>query len=393
MLLPTLLCLAAVIACAVYVELGRQNAKLSRLPPPPRAPTSPPAGARKLHVLKRTKLSRLQPFENRTRILSRGQRVFMSIMAVTVVPVRIVLFLVASLGIAGASFVAVAGTARQDDRRPLSPFRKLIHRATLPFMRLLFFSLGYWRLHVVGRCAPPSVAPIIVSNHSSLVDVVLIYLHCASGVSKVENARIPLVGHAARALRCVFVDRSSVESRAATLSELRRRATEPGWDHLLIFPEATTTNRTTVAVFRRGAFTPGVPVQPVLLQYPHSDVDPTLVRAGPQLLGLIFRLMTQPYNSVTVSCGPRVPLLPARPSRRMPRAARRAQITYLPVYAPSDAEKRDPNLYAENVRQLMAKSLGVPTASHSYFDTHLMVSACAPCMPRRSRCTRPWHAS
>jgi lysophosphatidylcholine acyltransferase/lyso-PAF acetyltransferase len=36
------------------------------------------------------------------------------------------------------------------------------------------------------------------------------------------------------------------------------------------------------------------------------------------------------------------------------------EIEYLPVYHPSEEEKQNPALYAENVRTLMAKTLGVP---------------------------------
>uniref|UniRef100_A0A3B5LGV1 Lysophosphatidylcholine acyltransferase 4 n=1 Tax=Xiphophorus couchianus TaxID=32473 RepID=A0A3B5LGV1_9TELE len=37
---------------------------------------------------------------------------------------------------------------------------------------------------------------------------------------------------------------------------------------------------------------------------------------------------------------------------------------YLPVYNPSEEEKKDPSLYADNVQRLMAKALGVPATDH-----------------------------
>ena len=36
------------------------------------------------------------------------------------------------------------------------------------------------------------------------------------------------------------------------------------------------------------------------------------------------------------------------------------QIEYLPVYHPSEEEKKDPDLFGANVRAVMAKSLKVP---------------------------------
>ena len=40
-------------------------------------------------------------------------------------------------------------------------------------------------------------------------------------------------------------------------------------------------------------------------------------------------------------------------------------ITVLPVYTPSAAEKADPRLYSENVRILMAQHLGCPLSDYS----------------------------
>ena len=36
------------------------------------------------------------------------------------------------------------------------------------------------------------------------------------------------------------------------------------------------------------------------------------------------------------------------------------EVTYLDVYVPSEEEKKNPRLYANNVRALMAKEMGVP---------------------------------
>lgn len=51
------------------------------------------------------------------------------------------------------------------------------------------------------------------------------------------------------------------------------------------------------------------------------------------------------------------------------------EIEFLPVYKPNAAEKADPKLYAENVRQLMAQALGVPTMDYTYDDCQLVARA------------------
>jgi lysophosphatidylcholine acyltransferase/lyso-PAF acetyltransferase len=47
------------------------------------------------------------------------------------------------------------------------------------------------------------------------------------------------------------------------------------------------------------------------------------------------------------------------------------EVRYLPVYYPSDEEKSNPKLFAKNVRQVMARALGVQTTEHAYEDVML----------------------
>ena len=50
----------------------------------------------------------------------------------------------------------------------------------------------------------------------------------------------------------------------------------------------------------------------------------------------------------------------------------RAELEYLPVYAPSAAEIADPKLFARNVRTVMADALGVPTSDLTYEEAKAM---------------------
>ena len=50
-------------------------------------------------------------------------------------------------------------------------------------------------------------------------------------------------------------------------------------------------------------------------------------------------------------------------------------VTFLDVYAPNEDEKKDPLLFAENVRILMARSLNVSVTNHSYADVQLLLQA------------------
>ncbi|KAM5138503.1 lysophosphatidylcholine acyltransferase 2 isoform 2-T2 [Mantella aurantiaca] len=51
------------------------------------------------------------------------------------------------------------------------------------------------------------------------------------------------------------------------------------------------------------------------------------------------------------------------------------EVEFLPVYVPSEEEKKDFFLYASNVRNVMTKTLGLPTTDHTYEDCRLMLTA------------------
>ena len=108
------------------------------------------------------------------------------------------------------------------------------------------------------------------------------------------------------------------------------------WPQLLIFPEGSTSNRKALMNFKPGAFIPGKPVQPVLVRYPNR-VD------------TVTWTWNQPHGSKTVMFATLAQLFS------------RASLELLPVYHPSEEEVADPKLYANNVRNLMAKALEIPT--------------------------------
>jgi len=101
--------------------------------------------------------------------------------------------------------------------------------------------------------------------------------------------------------------------------------------------------------FKRGAFVPGEPIQRVLLRFPYKYFNPTWSAAGPNRNLMIYRFCCQIYH--------------------------RLDVEFMPVYYPSEEEKEDSYLFANNVRKSMADALGVPTTEHSYDDMFLAKEA------------------
>lgn len=110
----------------------------------------------------------------------------------------------------------------------------------------------------------------------------------------------------------------------------------------------TTTNSDALISFKLGAFSVGQPVQPVTIAYPSKHtLDPSWVSAGPWPHEILFRLMCQLHNSM--------------------------EVHFLDPYTPNEEEVKDPLLFANNVRRIMAQDAGIETTNHSFDDILLLI--------------------
>ena len=116
------------------------------------------------------------------------------------------------------------------------------------------------------------------------------------------------------------------------MEEIKKRCLEPGWPQLLIFPEGTNTNGEALVLFRSGAFSTGKPVQPVSVRTPNMVDTVTWTWDQPHgALSCILLTLTQWSTKVSLH--------------------------YLPPYLPSQEEKDNPQLFADNVRQVDRENL------------------------------------
>uniref|UniRef100_A0A3P9IJ17 Lysophosphatidylcholine acyltransferase 4 n=1 Tax=Oryzias latipes TaxID=8090 RepID=A0A3P9IJ17_ORYLA len=169
--------------------------------------------------------------------------------------------------------------------------------------------------------------------------LVLCPTQLATVVSRSENTSLPVIGALLEFNQSVLVSRKDPESRKKAVAQLIQRLTSDGyWPQMLMFPEGTTTNGRSLIKFKPGAFLAGVPVQPVLLHYPNRLDTVRWTYKGTTWMEAIWLTTSQLYTNMTVE--------------------------FLPVYKPSEEEKKDPNLYADNVQKLMARALGVPATDY-----------------------------
>ncbi|RCV23655.1 hypothetical protein SETIT_5G024200v2 [Setaria italica] len=223
--------------------------------------------------------------------------------------------------------------------------RKAVLRSGCALARAMLFVFGFYWIRETDKRLPSSVEDVnqelpeelgrpgaIVSNHVSYVDI-LYHMSASfpSFVAKESVSRLPLVGLISKCLGCIFVQRESKSSDSKGVSgAVTERVQEVCQDKntpmMLLFPEGTTTNGDYLLPFKTGAFLASAPVQPVILRYPYRRFSP----AWDSMDGArhVFLLLCQFVNYI--------------------------EVVRLPVYYPSEQEKEDPKLYANNVRKLIA---------------------------------------
>nr|GMC47954.1 lysophospholipid acyltransferase LPEAT1 isoform X2 [Ipomoea batatas]GMC52295.1 lysophospholipid acyltransferase LPEAT1 isoform X2 [Ipomoea batatas]GMC56097.1 lysophospholipid acyltransferase LPEAT1 isoform X2 [Ipomoea batatas]GME10193.1 lysophospholipid acyltransferase LPEAT1 isoform X2 [Ipomoea batatas] len=285
--------------------------------------------------------------------LPRREKLLLAIGLVTLLPLRVVLataILVVYYLICRVCTAFLAPTEegeQEEDYAHLGGWRrKVITQSGRFCSRAMLFAFGfYWirkthrdndingKLNNEGQVSEPERPGAIVSNHVSHLDILY---HMSSSfpsfVAKRSVAKLPLVGLISKCLGCVYVQRESRSPEFKGVSGVvNERIKEAHQDKLapkmMLFPEGTTTNGDFLLPFKTGAFLSKVPVLPVILRYPYQRFSP----AWDSISGArhVMLLLCQFINYM--------------------------EVIWLPVYCPSQQEKDDPKLYAENVRRLMAR--------------------------------------
>jgi 1-acyl-sn-glycerol-3-phosphate acyltransferase len=124
-----------------------------------------------------------------------------------------------------------------------------------------------WRLRIAGRWPPGRQAYVVVANHQSLLDILMLSKlpREMKWVAKESLFKVPWVGWMFRISGDIPVRRGDSESGGAALAKARRYL-ERGMN-VMIFPEGTRSVSTKLLPFKSGAFRlaieAGVPILPV----------------------------------------------------------------------------------------------------------------------------------
>ena len=206
------------------------------------------------------------------------------------------------------------------------------------------FRVSYVRDPAASCSGGSGPAAGIVSNHCSWADIVIhMSRNWPAFAARDGVQNIPIVGSVCDHIDCVYVSRGKGTGVSTKIVE---RMTNPTSDNpILLFPEGTTTNGKVLLPFKTGAFLAGKPLQPVLIRY-HTDRFSACWDAieFPRHLWLLH---CQPHVDVTVY--------------------------ELPLYVPSEEERQDPVLFANNVRATMLQfGSGWLKPSNSTFEDKMV---------------------
>ena len=304
----------------------------------------------------------VNPFANPLK-LNRKQKLQIAIMSCTLAPLKLIIY---GFAFIIGWFCALLFTIGLNfsETEPVGAFRQALFNIWAKIGRILFFLFGMYRIKVEGKRAKTEEAPILVlAPHSSMMDLFIFFtsLPIPSGLSAMKNRNVPFLATMSKTLQPLFVSRCDPASRKNIAEEIRIRANNPRlWPQTVIFPEATCANRKALISFKAGAFIPGVPVQPVVISY-QNDFDSFSWTVGNSGTWTLLWLTLCQFSI-------------------------KAKLTYLPVYYPTEEEKSNPKLFANNVRKVMGTFSNLPCTGHAYEDCRLMWKAEEMNMPAQTGC-------
>ncbi|XP_057339281.1 glycerol-3-phosphate acyltransferase 3 [Microplitis mediator] len=113
------------------------------------------------------------------------------------------------------------------------------------------------------------ITGICVANHTSPIDVLV--LMCDNSYSLIGQRHAGFLGILQRALARasphIWFERSEVKDREAVTKRLKQHISDPTNPPILIFPEGTCINNTSVMQFKKGSFEVGGVIYPVAIKY------------------------------------------------------------------------------------------------------------------------------
>ncbi|XP_052412553.1 glycerol-3-phosphate acyltransferase 3-like [Carassius gibelio] len=188
-------------------------------------------------------------------------------------------------------------------------------------------------IHYHNKQNRPKRGGICVANHTSPIDVVILANDgCYAMVGQVHGGLMGVVQRAMeRACPHIWFERAEMRDRHLVTQRLRDHVHDTTKLPILIFPEGTCINNTSVMMFKKGSFEIGGTIYPVAIKYDPQFGDAFWNSSKYSMVGYLLRMMT----SWAIVCN----------------------VWYLPPMAQKEGE--DAVLFANRVKSTIAQQGGL----------------------------------
>jgi len=218
--------------------------------------------------------------------------------------------------------------------------------------RYILFILGILNITVTDKRTGPSTAPIMVSNHVSYLDILVIMSLYGTNYSFVAQNRLKEAAWLRRicdSFGIIWVDQTKSDGTTKRMLQAISKGRK-----LVLFPEGLMTNGESMLRFRKGAFVLGQSIKPICIKWAHIHPDDQYGRvhfspaARPHIMSTpakvwhLLRMMGEPYTPVSV--------------------------VLLDDYHPTLQEIENPEQFAENCRQIIAKETNCKLSERTFLD-------------------------
>jgi len=140
----------------------------------------------------------------------------------------------------------------------------------------------------------PKQCGFCVANHTTPIDIAILSTDCSfSLIGQRHGGFLGVLQRAlARASPHIWFERAESKDRLAVAQRLKQHVSDPTNPPILIFPEGTCINNTSVMQFKKGSFEVGGVIYPVAIKYDPRFGDPFWNSSKYSMMQYLFLMMT-----------------------------------------------------------------------------------------------------
>uniref|UniRef100_A0A0K0EF37 PlsC domain-containing protein n=1 Tax=Strongyloides stercoralis TaxID=6248 RepID=A0A0K0EF37_STRER len=201
-------------------------------------------------------------------------------------PIRVVLFII-GIGILVIGTAITGLIPNSNFKRKAYEKCMLVAHRTLArsVTALIYFYNEQYRVKTGGIC---------VANHTSPIDVMILGTdNCYALIGQKHGGLLGLLQRAlSRGSSHIWFERSEAKDRAFVSKRLKEHVDDETKLPILIFPEGTCINNTSVMMFKKGSFEVGATIYPIAMKYDSLFGDAFWNSSRQGYCEYVFRIMT-----------------------------------------------------------------------------------------------------